>query len=153
MGAVNGGYSDWGPYGACSKTCGGGIQTRTRTCTNPPPSNGGKDCSSLGPASATKECNTDTCPGDSNLSLSVCLLLLLFLGSMYLSRCYHSFHFCKFTVSCTVCLSCFNYCKYLCKFELETCDFGADSPPTSYDADQFRVRSHLSSERKGTIYK
>ena len=60
---VNGGYSDWKPYGECSKTCGGGVKTRKRTCTNPPPANGGKDCSGLGPESTTSECNNQECPG------------------------------------------------------------------------------------------
>lgn len=58
---VNGGYSTWEPYGACSKSCGGGKQTRQRACTNPPPANGGKDCSDLGPNSETQECNTEPC--------------------------------------------------------------------------------------------
>ena len=60
---VNGDYSDWGPYGKCSKTCGGGMQTRKRTCTNPPPANGGDDCNGLGPDSSTRECNNQECPG------------------------------------------------------------------------------------------
>lgn len=63
---VNGGYSDWMPYGVCSKTCGGGVQTRKRTCTNPPPSNGGEDCSGLGPASTTRECNNQECQSKIN---------------------------------------------------------------------------------------
>ena len=41
----------------CSVTCGGGVKTLTRTCTNPLPSNGGKDCSELGPAEKTAPCN------------------------------------------------------------------------------------------------
>ena len=61
---VNGGYSDWKPYDVCSKTCGGGVQTRKRTCTNPPPSNGGKDCSRLGPDNTTRKCNNQECPGN-----------------------------------------------------------------------------------------
>ena len=52
--AVNGGFS---AFGACSKPCGGGTQTRT--CTNPAPGAGGKDC--VGDAS--QECNTQACPG------------------------------------------------------------------------------------------
>ncbi|XP_078346432.1 neuropilin-2-like [Oculina patagonica] len=60
--AINGGYSDWGPYGQCSKTCAGGVKTRTRTCTNPPPGNGGEDCSALGPDTSSRRCNTQDCP-------------------------------------------------------------------------------------------
>ena len=66
---VNGGYSDWGPYDGCSKTCGGGQQTRKRTCTNPPPSHDGEDCSGLGPDSSTRECNNQECPGKMNKKL------------------------------------------------------------------------------------
>ena len=35
--------------------------TLTRTCTNPPPSNGGKDCNELGPAEKTLACNEQEC--------------------------------------------------------------------------------------------
>ena len=51
---VNGG---WSAYGACSATCGGGIQTRT--CSNPAPKYGGRACV----GAATKSCNTAPCPG------------------------------------------------------------------------------------------
>ena len=47
----------WSGFGACSKFCGGGIQTKI--CTNPVPANGGKDC--IG--SAAKACNTQACRG------------------------------------------------------------------------------------------
>ena len=58
--AVDGGYTDWSES-KCSVTCGGGVRTLTRTCTNPPPSNGGKDCSELGPAEKTVPCNEQKC--------------------------------------------------------------------------------------------
>jgi len=58
--AIDGGYTDWSAS-KCSVTCGGGTQTLTRTCTNPPPSNGGKDCEGLGTAQKTEECNTQEC--------------------------------------------------------------------------------------------
>lgn len=51
---VNGGWSDWGN---CSASCGGGTQTRT--CTNPPPANGGNNCS----GSSSEACNTKSCTG------------------------------------------------------------------------------------------
>ena len=58
--AIDGGYSDWSES-KCSKTCGGGVKTLTRTCTNPPPANGGKDCSELGPTNKTVLCNEQEC--------------------------------------------------------------------------------------------
>ena len=58
--AVDGGYSDW-TISECSATCGGGVQIYTRTCTNPPPSNSGKDCSSRGPSFKREPCNEQAC--------------------------------------------------------------------------------------------
>ena len=57
---VDGSYTAWSAYGPCSVTCGKGTMTRTRSCTNPPPSNGGKQCE--GPANETSECDKDPCP-------------------------------------------------------------------------------------------
>ena len=51
---VNGGWSE---YGACSVTCGEGIQTRA--CSNPYPRNGGATC--IG--ASTEACSTLPCPG------------------------------------------------------------------------------------------
>ena len=60
--AVNGDYTEWTLYN-CSVTCGGGVGTFKRTCTNPPPTNGGKNCSELGlgPANKTASCNEQEC--------------------------------------------------------------------------------------------
>ncbi|RUS76193.1 hypothetical protein EGW08_016037, partial [Elysia chlorotica] len=41
---VDGEWSEWTEWSECSKTCGGGEQSKDRTCTNPAPSNGGEDC-------------------------------------------------------------------------------------------------------------
>ncbi|KAI8485005.1 hypothetical protein Bbelb_372510 [Branchiostoma belcheri] len=59
--AVDGGWSDWGPWSGCSVTCGVGTETQNRTCTNPAPANGGTDCD--GPAQETQACDTEVpCP-------------------------------------------------------------------------------------------
>ena len=59
--SVDGGYSDFGDWSECSAECGGGTQTRTRTCTNPAPENGGADC--VEDCSETRECNEQGCSG------------------------------------------------------------------------------------------
>merc|ERR550519_1057370 len=56
--AVDGVLSSWSSYGGCSKQCGTGTQSRTRTCT--PPSHGGKPCS--GPLSSSRTCKIRDCP-------------------------------------------------------------------------------------------
>ncbi|CAH3032611.1 unnamed protein product, partial [Porites lobata] len=60
---IDGGYTEWSKWSECSATCGGGVRSRTRTCTNPSPKNGGKTCleQDLGPAKETEKCNTDPC--------------------------------------------------------------------------------------------
>ncbi len=59
---VNGGWSAWSGWSSCGVTaCGSsGTQTRTRTCANPSPANGGADCS--GSASESQACSTGACP-------------------------------------------------------------------------------------------
>ncbi|XP_015775790.1 PREDICTED: mucin-like protein [Acropora digitifera] len=57
---VDGGWSSWGTWGSCSKSCATGSQTRMRNCTNPPPSNGGAAC--VGSSSQSQTCNNETCP-------------------------------------------------------------------------------------------
>lgn len=43
-GATNGEWGIWSQWTACTKTCGGGVQTSNRACDSPPPSNGGRKC-------------------------------------------------------------------------------------------------------------
>lgn len=62
-GRVDGGYSEWGDWDDCTVTCGGGVQYRQRSCTNPPPSGGGNDCLTLGLPIESQPCNVNPCPG------------------------------------------------------------------------------------------
>jgi len=59
--AINGGWSGYGSWSACSKKCGGGSQKRARSCSSPAPQFGGAACS--GSAEQTQSCNAAECPG------------------------------------------------------------------------------------------
>ncbi|KAL3886634.1 hypothetical protein ACJMK2_026615 [Sinanodonta woodiana] len=55
--SVDGHWSAWMTWSICSETCGtGGVTIRTRTCTNPSPSAGGKHC--VGEQSEMQNCST-----------------------------------------------------------------------------------------------
>lgn len=41
---VDGGFSNWGEFEACSVSCGTGHKVRKRECNNPAPAFGGKNC-------------------------------------------------------------------------------------------------------------
>ena len=59
---IHGGWSDWNEWGICSESCGSGIKKRTRTCSNPLPSNGGVNC--VGDNFEEAQCNNANCPRD-----------------------------------------------------------------------------------------
>ena len=59
--AIDGNYTSWSDWSECSATCGGGQQSRLRTCTSPPPKHGGRNCSELGSAVDSQICNPDPC--------------------------------------------------------------------------------------------
>uniref|UniRef100_A0A7N6B8V9 Thrombospondin-1 n=1 Tax=Anabas testudineus TaxID=64144 RepID=A0A7N6B8V9_ANATE len=63
---INGGWGPWSPWDTCTVTCGGGIQTRKRLCTDPVPQHGGKDC--VGDGTMSQICNKQDCPIDGCLS-------------------------------------------------------------------------------------
>ena len=56
---ADGSWTEWTTWGECSKSCGSGVQVRTRDCSNPPPSGNGKNCA--GEASEERDCNTKEC--------------------------------------------------------------------------------------------
>ena len=57
---VNGNWGVWGAWSSCSMTCGSGTLTRSRSCDNPAPANGGYYCP--GNMYDTTQCFKTTCP-------------------------------------------------------------------------------------------
>ena len=57
---INGKWSSWTSFGACTKSCGTGSQSRTRSCVGR--AFGGKAC--VGSTSNSAACNTHSCPVD-----------------------------------------------------------------------------------------
>ncbi|KAL4230559.1 Thrombospondin type 1 repeat-containing protein [Mactra antiquata] len=58
---VNGGWTEWSPFGRCSVDCGIGMQERSRECANPQPQYGGLSCE--GPGLESRECDSGIhCP-------------------------------------------------------------------------------------------
>lgn len=56
---VDGVWSNWGSWGACPVSCGGGNKQRTRQCDNPAPAIGGQQCP--GSDQSTTTCSTNPC--------------------------------------------------------------------------------------------
>ena len=63
---VHGGWSAWSDWGECNRPCGGGIQQRNRTCTNPTPHYDGREC--VGDKFQIIACGLSSCPGTNVLS-------------------------------------------------------------------------------------
>jgi len=61
---VNGNWGEWSEYSSCSKTCGRGQKSRSRSCDNPASSRGGADCPGKG--EMTTDCNAQPCPVNGN---------------------------------------------------------------------------------------
>ncbi|NXY08542.1 ATS14 metalloproteinase, partial [Pteruthius melanotis] len=57
----DGSWSSWSKFGSCSRTCGGGVRSRSRSCNNPPPAYGGHQCP--GATYEYQVCNAEECPG------------------------------------------------------------------------------------------
>uniref|UniRef100_A0A3B3DZ05 Papilin a, proteoglycan-like sulfated glycoprotein n=1 Tax=Oryzias melastigma TaxID=30732 RepID=A0A3B3DZ05_ORYME len=52
-------WDSWGPYGECSRSCGGGVTTRSRRCITHR-TDGGHNC--VGPDKSYRSCNIQDCP-------------------------------------------------------------------------------------------
>ncbi|VUZ40518.1 unnamed protein product, partial [Hymenolepis diminuta] len=57
-------------WGACSRSCGGGVQFSRRECTSPEPQNGGEPC--LGTNVRVRSCNVQTCPEPVDIRQDLC---------------------------------------------------------------------------------
>ena len=59
--SVHGGWTEWQAICTCSKSCGSGIQSYERSCTNPSPAHNGNNC----PENSSKgeNCNPFPCSG------------------------------------------------------------------------------------------
>ena len=66
-------WKSWGNWAdtVCTKTCGGGIHTRLRSCNSPSPENGGQQClvfdkteRDLTDILRNHPCNTQPCAGE-----------------------------------------------------------------------------------------
>ncbi|XP_060583745.1 coadhesin-like isoform X2 [Ruditapes philippinarum] len=87
----DGGWAVWTSWGNCNVTCGRGVQTRTRTCSNPSPSSLGQYCK--GDSLQVKTCETRSCTGfnvnlatvqaSSNLTTMIFTDVLFNIGSAY----------------------------------------------------------------------
>ena len=66
--SVDGGWGGWSQWSAQgSVTCGQGVRTRDRHCSNPPPAHGGAAC--VGDAFDSQACQQPDCPGKCLYSL------------------------------------------------------------------------------------
>ncbi|GAB5568912.1 otogelin-like protein [Prionailurus iriomotensis] len=60
---VPGGWSRWSPWSWCDRSCGGGRSLRSRSCSSPPPKNGGAPC--VGERHHVRLCNPGPCESPS----------------------------------------------------------------------------------------
>ncbi|XP_053386636.1 SCO-spondin-like [Mercenaria mercenaria] len=58
--AIDGNWSNWSQFTSCGSVCGDGYTWRYRTCSNPAPQNGGKNCT--GSSEQRLACNNGPCP-------------------------------------------------------------------------------------------
>ncbi|XP_028399284.1 coadhesin-like [Dendronephthya gigantea] len=59
---VEGNYGNWILKNVCHVTCGEGFETWTRSCDNPEPKFGGRNCSYLGEPVEYRSCSARPCP-------------------------------------------------------------------------------------------
>ena len=58
---VDGNWTQWSVWSACSASCGNRTRNRSRQCADPAPAHGGRDCD--GARTETQDCALISCPG------------------------------------------------------------------------------------------
>ena len=61
---VDGSWGAWQSWSQCSRTCGGGMKEKVRSCNSPAPVNGGEYCT--GKNSQSRICNNNQCMKEGN---------------------------------------------------------------------------------------
>lgn len=120
---VHGHWSEWTEWSECDAQCGGGVKQRNRTCTAPPPKNGGRDCAGMTLQSQT--CNSQPCTKDTGTqtgdspNIKFCLLCLKLNQQVFFSSLESSVRFTWLTCLFNRCrikpVNCLNYISALCK--------------------------------------
>ena len=94
---VDGGWSAWSDYSACTVSCGTGITYTTRVCDNPKAEHGGKEC--VGDSQFRTQCDMPPCKGRvvifvlhsfchflSSVIFPVCSLYIFFIAYLHFSH-------------------------------------------------------------------
>ena len=72
---VDGGWTEWEEEYSCTASCGKGVESFTRSCTNPEPKCGGKECD--GSSTLSKECDTQKpCPRKLTNNIYVAIFII-----------------------------------------------------------------------------
>ena len=69
---VDGRWAHWEGWSTCTVTCGSGIQSRSRLCSDPEPRFQGKTCH--GKTIDERKCGTGICPGRTMWFVCPCLV-------------------------------------------------------------------------------
>lgn len=59
---MDGRWSEWTAWSECDARCGGGVSQRSRSCSAPPPKNGGRGCEGM--TLQTRSCHRQPCTQD-----------------------------------------------------------------------------------------
>ena len=71
---VDGNWTEWSSWTECSTSCGGGIMSRNRTCSDPEPQFNGLDCSDIN--TEKDSCNENHCPSKTDFFLFLLLIYI-----------------------------------------------------------------------------